>query len=460
MANEDYITKKDLSNVTQKVMIENSRALTEPLVEEQKKGALQRLEEKADATKRYNSLFKVITNIVPTMLKGLFSFSKTLLKAPKSIFSFIFKIIKAFLLFAGIVAVFDGAISTFRKTVNAFRRFGKILDFLSFKKLGKMKSVQLAIQRIKDLGQWFVQLGKNIKALALRKLRSAGRAVFGVVSRIGNIFSSIVKAARKYNKIFGIFGKIGMIFRRIFLPLTILFSVFDFVGGFMKGYKEGGIIKGIKEGFNSLFDGLVGGLLRILAWIPAKLTEWLGLENLSKAITQNVDQAITAVKGLFGGVIDLVKAIFTFDGKLMMKALGDIWTNVKAAVMVPFNLIEGFVKDTFGGLFKEVETKIEEIKTAITGFFDKVLKKAEDMLDFINPFSKKTPEKINSQMQKASGSGIGGSMGNSIPGQRNSTSSINAPNINTPQQIINNINYNINNGSNSLMMDAMKLMNA
>jgi len=387
MANEPYITKKDFSNITQKVVIENSRALSDPLIDEQKKDALKRLEEKVDSAKKYDNLLKVITNIVPTLLKGLFSFSKGLLKSPKSIFSFIFKIIKAFLLFAGIVGVFDAAVSTFRKTVKAFKTFGKILNFLSFKKLGKMRVVKYVIDRIKAIGEFFRKIGKTIKAIGLKKLRAAGNTVFGIFKKIGNFFKSLVKAARKYNKIFGIFRNIGRILGKVFLPLTILIGIFDFVKGFMRGYSEDGIIGGIKEGFNSLFDGLVGGLLRLLTMIPSKIAEWLGFEELANQITENTEVIIESIKDAFGGIVDLVKGIFMWDTEKIMEGLTKVWNSIVNVVMIPFNTIKALVTDVFGGsTFERMKLTLKQIGLTIQSFFLFLQQGIASLLDKIPDF--------------------------------------------------------------------------
>ena len=56
----------------------------------------------------------------------------------------------------------------------------------------------------------------------------------------------------------------------------MVFTVIDFVKGFMAGYKSDGLIGGITEGIIAAIDGLVGGLFRLvtggIAWILEKLS--------------------------------------------------------------------------------------------------------------------------------------------------------------------------------------------
>ena len=145
-------------------------------------------------------------------------------------------------------------------------------------------------------------------------------------------------------------GSIGRILGKVFLPITILLGIFDFVKGFMRGYKEGGIVEGIKQGVMDLVDGLIGNLIRILMWIPTKLAEWLGLDQLAKAIGEYTDDIFAGISEIFSGLVDFLKALFTWDTEAMSESLGKVWEGIKKVVLAPFKIIEGLVKDIFGGM--------------------------------------------------------------------------------------------------------------
>lgn len=54
------------------------------------------------------------------------------------------------------------------------------------------------------------------------------------------------------------FKGLGSVLGKIFLPITIIMGVFDFVTGFMDGYeKEGSIIDGIEGGITKVLDTLI-----------------------------------------------------------------------------------------------------------------------------------------------------------------------------------------------------------
>ena len=73
----------------------------------------------------------------------------------------------------------------------------------------------------------------------------------------------------------------------IFLTSTAM-SAFDFITGFMKGYKEGGILGGLKEGLSKLFKGLIGMPLDLLKKGVAWILGVFGFKNAKKWLTHLV----------------------------------------------------------------------------------------------------------------------------------------------------------------------------
>ena len=103
------------------------------------------------------------------------------------------------------------------------------------------------------------------------------KTVGGVV---GKVFKPLTKGFKTGFGVVTKFAKVaGRVLGKLFLPITILMGVFDFVKGFMKGFKEGGIIEGLKQGVISVVDGLIGMPIRLLAKIPEMLARFLGLDG-------------------------------------------------------------------------------------------------------------------------------------------------------------------------------------
>jgi len=480
MANEPYITKTNLEEVTQKVTIENSKDIAKPLVDQQKKNDLKELEKSIEQKALFQDIAAGINGLGKSLIDGLKSLiPKTdgglskllglglgLLLAPFVTFiAFIGQLGVELKFFSKLITkplgfIFKPIIEWFKKT-----KFGKkIISVFSgitdkFKKLFKP---------VKD----FFAKNKFIQKVVgtFKKLFSGGKGFFGNLWRFAK---GIIKFATggPFKKIIGFAGKIGRIMGKVFLPITILMGIFDFVKGFMKGYEEDGIIGGIKEGFNSLFEGLIGGLLRILAWIPTKIAEWLGLDNLAAAMGKFTETIIKSVKDVFGGLVDLVVAVFTWDTQGIKNSLVDIWKGVANSVLAPFGLIVGLVKDAFGGsIFDRIKIMLKKIPLTMASFF---LYVQEGLMNFFNelplldkvpalgPWITKQAEEIAKQ-KKAVDEAIklinqleqGLKASDSTP-----TSSINSSNSSSSMANVNNVTYNINAPS-DYSAAAMKFMTA
>jgi hypothetical protein len=152
------------------------------------------------------------------------------------------------------------------------------------------------------------------------------------------VFQPIIKFA----------GTLGTVLGKIFMPITILMSVFDLVTGFMDGYdEEGTIIGGMEGGISKMLIGLVGIPLDFLkagiAWLGTKMgfdMKWLSDFSFSELIGTVVTKLFDGVKGMISFITDLFDfsdlSIFEIFGKLI-----DI-------VFAPLNLAINFVKGLFG----------------------------------------------------------------------------------------------------------------
>jgi len=346
---EPYITKKDLETVTQKVTIDNAKNIAQPLIDQQKKNDLKELERNIEQKVLFQDIADGIKGLGDSLLDGL----KSLIPKTDGGLSKLLGL--GFGLLLAPFAAFINFLSQLGRELNFFLKGGpkKLLERLKLNIKGffngifaKLKNSKLGlligriIDKLKNN-----KLFKSISSL-IRKVGGKG----GFFGKLVGIFTKIVKftIGGPFKAIIGFAGKIGRILGKVFLPITILMSVFDFVKGFMRGYKEGGIIEGIKQGFMDLYDGLVGSLLRILAWIPSKIAEWLGFENISREIGNFTETFIQSFKDVFGGLVDLIVGIFTLDTDKMTEALGDIWDGITNALTGALDLAGAFIEDFFG----------------------------------------------------------------------------------------------------------------
>ena len=143
-------------------------------------------------------------------------------------------------------------------------------------------------------------------------------------------------------------GTLGTVLGKIFMPITILMSVFDLVTGFMDGYdEEGTIIGGMEGGISKMLVGLVGIPLDFLkagiAWLGTKMgfdMTWMSEFSFSDMISGLVGKVFDGIQGM----IDFVKDLFDFSDLTIFEVFGKLID----IVFAPLNLAINFVKGLFG----------------------------------------------------------------------------------------------------------------
>lgn len=382
MADESFINKKDLAEVTQKVTIENSKDIAKPLVDQQKNNDLKELERTIEQTALFQDIANGINNLGDSLLDGFKSLIPKTDGGLSKLLGLGFGLLLApFVAFISFISQLGIELNFFTKgkagewlknlKLRFANFFGGIFDKLKNSKLGAF--ITGIIDKLKNS-----KLFKSISSLFEKVFGGKG----GFFKGLGDIFGKIVKFATggPFKMIINFAKNIGRILGKVFLPISILMSIFDFVGGFMRGYKEGGIIEGIKQGIMDLFDGLVGSLLRMLMWIPSKIAELLGLNKFSKAISEQTETFIQSIKDVFGGLVDLVVAIFTWDTQKMKASFSKIWEGIVNIVKGPFTTLKALIEDVFDIDMDEMLEPLYDILDVIGDFFADILQFAKDKL--------------------------------------------------------------------------------
>jgi len=403
---DEFVRRKDLEDVTQKVAIQNSKDLTKPLIDQQKKNDLKELEQNIEQKVLFQDIADGIKGLGDSLLNGL----KSLIPKTDGGLSKLLGLGLGLLLapFAG----FIGFLGQLGRELNFFTK-GKAAVFLKDLKLRFTNFWVGIFDKLKKskLGKFISDIVDKVKNNKIfQSISGLFKKVFGkgkgFFSQLSKIFKSIIKFATggPFKAIMKFAGSIGRILGKVFLPITVLLGIFDFVKGFMRGYDEGGIIEGIKQGIMDLVDGLIGNLIRILMWIPTKLAEWMGLDNLAAAIGEYTDDIFSGISEVFSGLVDFVKAIFTWDTEAMGEALSGIWDGITKVFLAPFKVIEGLVKDIFGGpAIQKMKLTLASIGLSIQSFFlflqegiNSLLQKVPDFLlpkfaeDFIDELDEAT----------------------------------------------------------------------
>lgn len=245
---------------------------------------------------------------------------------------------------AAFAAGFSG-LKTFRTATGQFGKLGffgkmgKLLGTLAkpFKAMGGMlksfkayvlapvDGIKNALSSIKAL----VPSGGSSKSM---------KAVGEVIGRVMKIMRSVTKAAFGFGRILG----------RLFLPITVLMSVFDTFKGALSGfdkYKDKGflegIIGGLFGGISGLLTGLIGMPLDLLksgvSWIASKL----GFENFAEQL--NSFSFSDMISNLFTSITDTVVGfIGSIKDSIADIGIGGMIANVALEMLKIFKKVATF----------------------------------------------------------------------------------------------------------------------
>ena len=228
------------------------------------------------------------------------------------------------------------------------------------------------------LGKIFTSLSNTIKGITksikgskvfiaigeiATKLKSTVTSLGKFFAPVGRFFRTIFNLSKdlialtaKATGIVKFAAGFGQILGKIFLPITLIISAFDFITGFMDGYKEGGILGGLKGGLTKLFKGLIGMPLDLLksavSWILGKF----GFKNAEKTLdafsfSQLIEDMIGGIFDMIDGAVTWVKLLFSDP----VAALKVLWTkllgtfkSVSDILMWPIDKAINWVMDLFG----------------------------------------------------------------------------------------------------------------
>ena len=231
--------------------------------------------------------------------------------------------------------------------------------------------------------------GPVIRGIAsvFRGIRSVALFITNIGKSIGNV---ITKNAATFSKIGGVLKNI---FTKMFLPITVILSIFAAVKGAIAGFEEGGIIGAIKGAITGLFTSLIGGLLDLVKGAAAWLLGVFGFENAAEALNSFsfselfativdkifsfVGNAIEWIKGVFSNIDIVGKLQSLWDG--LVAGAGTIFDIVSAPVNAAINWIKGIFTFTA----PEVDFSLSEMISNIT---DKIFEFFSNMFDFLPSF--------------------------------------------------------------------------
>ena len=283
----------------------------------------------------------VIAGLIAAPIIAIVAFFKTLAVEFKALTS-ITKSLAGGKLFAPIRLLFKGLTSWTKGLV-------KIADMVTKGSVSKIGGV---------LGKVFGGIATGGRSLAgffskIGKVVMRGiNFIVNIGTRIVSFFSKFSSFAKGFSGPFKLISKFaagfGKILGKIFLPITILMSAFDFITGFMDGFSEGGILGGLEGGLSKLFSNLIGMPLDLLKSAVSWIAGVFGFDGVSAALDSF--SFATLITDLIAGIFDGVKGVFSFLGDLFTwpTSFGDAFGKLVDIVMLPLTLAINFVKGLFG----------------------------------------------------------------------------------------------------------------
>lgn len=205
----------------------------------------------------------------------------------------------------------------------------KIFRILSTTARGFGKESSKALKPVLNIFKAIPKVFSGISRLITSTIPGGG----GGLMKIFNPFKTFLGT---FGNVFPKFFSLGKVLGKLFLPLTIITSLIDFVKGAFAGFEkyedEGfvqGLIGGILGGIGGLAQGLIGLPLNLLksaiSWIAGKL----GFENFSEILDSFDFKEL--IGGLFDKITDGVIAIVDFFKELFSnpkEALSGLATKV------------------------------------------------------------------------------------------------------------------------------------
>ena len=272
-----------------------------------------------------------------------------------------------------------------------------------FKGTGLGKTIDTFLDTVKNL----FKVGdiKGFKGLAMfedlqKTFGRATRPILGVINgikrfgrRVSRIFRTIksgLSSMKGFMKGFGAiqtFARtVGTVLGKIFLPVTVLMTLFDTVKGAVKGYEDDGWLGALEGGLSGLLTSIIGMPLDLLKSAVAWMLGMFGFDKSADALKSfSFSQLIT--DGI-GAVFDFGKKAFAWFGQLFtdpVTALKNLWTGLVGEggfldlITTPFNLAVNWLLGLFG--WSDPENEFNFLST-VTGAFTMAVQWVKDLFSW------------------------------------------------------------------------------
>lgn len=303
------------------------------------------------------------------MIKGsIVTFADDIVRTLKAVF----KPLKAPLVAVGAVVRGIGeSIGDLGKTIKGwtkgfdfFQRSAKDVTVNIDKGKGPLKAIS---ENAKLIGQSFSDFGKKMVGGVVNWVKGIGDAIKNSET-FGKILKHLTNAFQFFKNVLS----------KLVLPLTILFSLFDFVSGFIDGFRQqgeddirtllqkmfDGIIGGFREMVTSFFGGVLDILKKLVSWVADKLgfeefSDMLDSFSFEEWFKKIWDGAVA----MLGGLKDMIVGLLTFDKEKISSGFGTISDIVTPIIASVWNAIVSGVQLLASKLPLGADTMVKRLES-------------------------------------------------------------------------------------------------
>ena len=265
------------------------------------------------------------------------------------------------------------------KTIDAFldtvKNLFKVSDIKGFKGLAVFEDLQ------KTFGRATRPIIKIVDGV-----KDFGRSVSRIFRTIKTGLSSMKGFMKGFGLIQSFARTVGTVLGKIFLPVTVLMTLFDTVKGAVKGYEDDGWLGALEGGLAGLLTSIIGMPLDLLKSAVAWMLGMFGFDESADALKSfSFSDLIT--QGI-GAVFDFGKKAFAWFGQLFtdpVTALKNLWTGLVGEggfldlITTPFNLAVNWLLGLFG--WSDPENEFNFLST-VTGAFTMAVQWVKDLFSW------------------------------------------------------------------------------
>ena len=221
-------------------------------------------------------------------------------------------IVKVKKVFSNIGKFFEDIAIAAREKVGGI--FGSVTKFIT-ESVGKLKTFftfgedSVVVKVFSGIKTFLTKLiGPFVEAFSVIK-----DLVSGPIGKVAELFGGIGEYLGMFARVI---GKVAGIVGKLFLPITIVMTIWDTVKGAMEGFAKEGIIGGIKGAITGLVNSLIFGPLDLIkdaiAWIlgvfgfdnAKKLLDSFSLEEVFKGFVDAVFKPVEMIKDIFFKIVN------------------------------------------------------------------------------------------------------------------------------------------------------------